>query len=38
VLGLVVIGGSRPDGYPRGGARFEPDLAVMEALQSGDGR
>jgi succinoglycan biosynthesis transport protein ExoP len=38
VLGFVVMGGGRPEGYPRGGSRFEPDLAVVEALQSEDGR
>ena len=35
VLGFVVMGGSRPEGYSRGGPRYDPDLAVVEALQSG---
>jgi capsular polysaccharide biosynthesis protein/Mrp family chromosome partitioning ATPase len=38
VLGFVVMGSSRPDGYGYGGSRYEPDQAVAEALQSGDGR
>ena len=38
VLGFVVMGSSRPDGYGSGGSRYEPDQAVVEALQSGDGR
>ena len=38
LLGFVVMGSSRPDGYAYGGSRYEPDEAVVEALQSGDGR
>jgi capsular polysaccharide biosynthesis protein/Mrp family chromosome partitioning ATPase len=38
VLGFVVMGSSRPDGYGYGGSRYQPDQAVVEALQSGDGR
>ena len=38
MLGFVVLGSSRPDGYPYGGSRYEADGAVVQALQSGDGR
>jgi Mrp family chromosome partitioning ATPase len=38
VLGIVVIGGSRPEGYPYRGSSHEPDQAVAEALHTGDGR
>jgi Mrp family chromosome partitioning ATPase/capsular polysaccharide biosynthesis protein len=38
LLGLVVLGSSRPDGYPYGGSRHQPDQAVVASLQSGDGR
>jgi Mrp family chromosome partitioning ATPase len=38
VLGIVVTGGSRPEGYPYRGSRYEPDQAVAEALHTGDGR
>jgi Mrp family chromosome partitioning ATPase/capsular polysaccharide biosynthesis protein len=38
ILGLVVMGSSRPDGYPHRGPGHKPDRAVVEALQSGDGR
>jgi polysaccharide biosynthesis transport protein len=38
VLGIVVMGGSRPEGYPYRGSSHEPDQAVAEALQTGDGR
>ncbi len=38
VLGIVVMGSSRPEGYPSRGSGYEPDQTVAEALQSGDGR
>ncbi len=38
LMGFVVLGGSRPDGYPYGGATYEADGAVVEALRSGHGR
>jgi polysaccharide biosynthesis transport protein len=38
VLGIVVTGGSRPEGYPYRGSGYEPDQAVAEALHTGDGR
>jgi hypothetical protein len=36
VLGIVVMGGSRPEGYPYQASRYEPDEALAEALQTGD--
>jgi capsular polysaccharide biosynthesis protein/Mrp family chromosome partitioning ATPase len=38
VLGFVVMGSSRPEGYGYGGSRYDPDQAVAEALRSGDGK
>jgi hypothetical protein len=37
VLGLVLMGSGRPDGYGYGRSRHQPDQAVVEVLQSGDG-